>query len=112
MDPRPVAGLAAGLLSGVEQVGVGVDRGERDLGIESVEADDAVATLDEASGPPSVVLAGDDLDPQRLAVDEQDRAQRSMRDHMNIIEALEARDRSKGGPTAPPDGLYFTDVVY
>lgn len=26
--------------------------------------------------------------------------------------ALEARDRSKGGPTAPPDGLYFTDVVY
>jgi tRNA pseudouridine38-40 synthase len=29
-----------------------------------------------------------------------------------VREALEARDRSKGGPTAPPDGLYFTDVVY
>jgi tRNA pseudouridine38-40 synthase len=30
----------------------------------------------------------------------------------HVREALEARDRSKGGPTAPPDGLYFTDVVY
>ena len=29
-----------------------------------------------------------------------------------VRQALEARDRSKGGPTAPPDGLYFTDVVY
>jgi tRNA pseudouridine38-40 synthase len=29
-----------------------------------------------------------------------------------VREALEARDRSMGGPTAPPDGLYFTDVVY
>ncbi|CAK0775015.1 tRNA pseudouridine synthase A [uncultured Gammaproteobacteria bacterium] len=26
--------------------------------------------------------------------------------------ALEARDRSRGGPTAPPDGLYFTGVEY
>ncbi len=26
--------------------------------------------------------------------------------------ALEARDRGRGGPTAPPDGLYFTGVTY
>lgn len=26
--------------------------------------------------------------------------------------ALEARDRSKGGPTAPPDGLYFMEARY
>ena len=26
--------------------------------------------------------------------------------------ALEAKDRSAGGPTAPPDGLYLTQVVY
>jgi tRNA pseudouridine38-40 synthase len=26
--------------------------------------------------------------------------------------ALQARDRSKGGPTAPPDGLYLTGVKY
>jgi len=29
-----------------------------------------------------------------------------------VRSALEACDRSAGGPTAPPDGLYFTDVVY
>jgi len=26
--------------------------------------------------------------------------------------ALEARDRTKGGPTAPPQGLYLTSVKY
>jgi tRNA pseudouridine38-40 synthase len=26
--------------------------------------------------------------------------------------ALEARDRSAAGPTAPPDGLYFTEAWY
>ena len=26
--------------------------------------------------------------------------------------ALEARDRTKGGPTAPPQGLYLTGVKY
>jgi tRNA pseudouridine38-40 synthase len=30
----------------------------------------------------------------------------------DVRAALEARDRAKAGPTAPPDGLYFTDVVY
>ncbi|GAB2177109.1 tRNA pseudouridine(38-40) synthase TruA [Dongia sp. agr-C8] len=30
----------------------------------------------------------------------------------DLQEALEARDRSKGGPTAPPDGLYLTRVSY
>lgn len=30
----------------------------------------------------------------------------------DVTAALEARDRSKAGPTAPPDGLYMTAVVY
>lgn len=30
----------------------------------------------------------------------------------DLKQALEARDRSKGGPTAPPDGLYLTRVSY
>ena len=30
----------------------------------------------------------------------------------HLAAALAARDRTKGGPTAPPDGLYLTDVVY
>jgi len=30
----------------------------------------------------------------------------------DVATALEARDRTKGGPTAPPDGLYLTRVSY
>jgi len=30
----------------------------------------------------------------------------------DLAAALEARDRTKGGPTAPPDGLYLTRVSY
>lgn len=30
----------------------------------------------------------------------------------DVRRALDARDRAAGGPTCPPDGLYFTDVVY
>ncbi len=30
----------------------------------------------------------------------------------DVTRALEARDRARGGPTAPPDGLYLTEVLY
>lgn len=30
----------------------------------------------------------------------------------DVASALDARDRTKGGPTAPPDGLYLTGVRY
>jgi tRNA pseudouridine38-40 synthase len=30
----------------------------------------------------------------------------------DVAAALEARDRARGGPTAPAEGLYLTDVVY
>ena len=30
----------------------------------------------------------------------------------DVERALELRDRSKGGPTAPACGLYFTEVEY
>jgi tRNA pseudouridine38-40 synthase len=30
----------------------------------------------------------------------------------DLAAALEAKDRTKGGPTAPPDGLYLTRVAY
>lgn len=33
-------------------------------------------------------------------------------DKAMLAEALEAKDRCKGGPTAPPDGLYLTHVYY
>jgi len=30
----------------------------------------------------------------------------------DLRQALEARDRTAGGPTAPAEGLYLTDVIY
>ncbi len=30
----------------------------------------------------------------------------------DVKTALEARDRTKGGPTAPPEGLYLVEVGY
>lgn len=33
-------------------------------------------------------------------------------DKAMLREALDAKDRAKGGPTAPPDGLYLTQVYY
>lgn len=30
----------------------------------------------------------------------------------DLLGALQARDRAAGGPTAPPDGLYLTEVIY
>jgi tRNA pseudouridine38-40 synthase len=30
----------------------------------------------------------------------------------DVAAALEARDRTRGGPTAPARGLYLTEVVY
>jgi tRNA pseudouridine38-40 synthase len=30
----------------------------------------------------------------------------------DVTAALNARDRSQGGPTAPPDGLYFMRVQF
>ena len=33
-------------------------------------------------------------------------------DKARVVKALEARDRKEGGPTAPPDGLYFESVKY
>lgn len=33
-------------------------------------------------------------------------------DHQDFIDALQAKDRARCGPVAPPDGLYLTKVVY
>lgn len=33
-------------------------------------------------------------------------------DKQRVIDALAAKDRKEGGPTAPPDGLYFKSVRY
>ena len=33
-------------------------------------------------------------------------------DAADVAAALAARDRGKAGPTASPDGLYLTEVIY
>jgi tRNA pseudouridine38-40 synthase len=33
-------------------------------------------------------------------------------DKADVAAALAARNRAKGGPTAPAEGLYLTEVVY
>ncbi len=37
---------------------------------------------------------------------------RGVRNSQSFAELLEARDRTKAGPTAPPHGLYLVEVKY
>jgi DNA-binding GntR family transcriptional regulator len=48
---------------------------------------------------------------RRKTIAEKDRAQRSIRDHINIIEAIEKRDRDRAGELVRDHALGLADHV-